>query len=209
MLMSRDEVVITYIKLLSFSLNDAKGVIEESRQSLSLDLIQENEFFTDHKQRISSAQTLEELVSDSDEAADRFEDDHRLFYKVLSHISTAQVNEYSRRFDLSRAELIAKVDQIKSETRDDYKLDQEKLDLIDGWLLESENSVDRADQKLEESVNSIALLDDTKGQENRFEFASQYDHTVDLLQQTTTHFTQAIRFLNEVIQEVTTKPQNN
>lgn len=209
MLVSRDEVVIAYIKLLAFTLQDAKGVTEETRQELALELIQEEEFFIDHKQRISSAQTLEELVSDSDEAAVRFENDHKLFYKVMSYLSTARVSEYSRRFNLSRAELVEKVSQIKAETRDEYILDAEKLLLIDRWLLESENSVDRADQKLVESINSIALLDDDRGQNNRFEFASQYNHTINLLQQTTSHFTQAIRFLDEVLQEITTKPQTN
>ncbi len=148
MLQARDNVVLAYITVLQKRMDESKGITDGDRSLLKGGLDAETAFFTDHRDKVPSAGTLADLVTDSDKAKVQYTKDvDELFYKVIFAISNGKVTDLKSRLNQSFGGVKTKVELIRAETRPEYQFSVTKMQAIDRFVFESENKIQRADEK--------------------------------------------------------------
>jgi hypothetical protein len=197
LLQVRDDVVITYLESLRARLNGVGGLEEQITSDIVFQVDEEIRWFREHKARLPSSGDLEDLVEDSDEAEDRWENDAELIYKILAYIPAGRLQLLRNKLGLLNTRINEKVKLIKNEEREEYKFDNEKINIIDQWLFESENRVIRVDNKQDEAVEIIATIGEKKAREQ-----SGYNSAVDILRDSLQHLKEARKLSNEVIKEI-------
>src|SRR3989304_259492 len=91
MLQARDETVKTYLTALRTRLSEAGGILDDKRGSLNSQIDASVLWFSDHKDKIPSAGSLDDLVKDSDEAAEYFLEKEYMLYDSLVTISIGKI----------------------------------------------------------------------------------------------------------------------
>ena len=137
MIQERDDVNTSYLTALKERLNEAVGTDDQAKADLNVRIDDEIGWFTDHKSKIHTAGTLDDLISDSNLAKARFAYEDTLFYEILSQISSGKITDYDERLKDIFDQLKKKIDEIKAENRDDYKLSDSKLQQLDRWVFEA------------------------------------------------------------------------
>lgn len=199
MLQTRDEVLITYIKTLKEKLKDTKGIPDATREASLVRLDNEMNWFTDHKDKLTSAGSLEDLVADSDEASKKYETMDPLIYEILTIIASGKINGFRDRLNDNFTQVREKVNNIREEEDDKYKFSTRKLEVIDRWIFETENRITRSQEKQAESevfVEQLAGLD-KKG-------STQYGKAVAKLGESQQYLREASLFVREIIREIKT-----
>lgn len=156
MMQKRDDVTIAYLKTLKERLNEADGVNDQKRSALNVRVDAESGWFTDHKGKIPSAGTLEDLIKDNKLANDRNERAQILYYETLSVISSGKTIDFKERLADVFGQLKLKIDEIKGEQRNEYILSDEKLLTLDRWVFEADNKFLRTEEKQAEADILIA-----------------------------------------------------
>lgn len=164
MLQERDDVNVGYIKTLKERLNEAVGIKDSSKADLNVRLDDEIGWFTDHKSRIHTAGTLDDLIMDSNSAMSRYSFETPLFYETLSAVSSGKITDFDERLKDIFDQLKKKIDEIKSDEREDYQLPGDKLQQLDRWVFEADNRIQRAEQK---QIDADTEIDKYKSQGNR------------------------------------------
>ncbi|OGM20847.1 hypothetical protein A2955_00425 [Candidatus Woesebacteria bacterium RIFCSPLOWO2_01_FULL_37_19] len=198
MLQKRDDVVVSYIRILKTKLDVVIGITSLRREALQIRLDDEIGWFLDHKNKLSSAGTLEDLVVDSNDAKVRFDSGGPLFYESMANMSFGRVVDFQERLTDLFSSIKDKVEDIKSEQREDYILSERKLQNIDRWILESDNRIQRGVEK------------QTKGETDMLTFIStemsgalgDYNTTLTSLTEAQIYYKEAGAFLREVIREI-------
>jgi len=147
MLQARDQATIDYLKSLKARLNEAKGIDDQVKNELRIKLDEEIQWFGEHKAKLSSANSLEDVVADSNLAKTEFGNLDSVIYQSLSEIAFGKTVDYQSRLTDILNTIKDKISKIKNEQREDYSFSVEKLQTIDRWLFESENHLDRSTQK--------------------------------------------------------------
>lgn len=151
MLVARDEVVRTYLTAIRMKLKETSGV-ENSERELFFSLIDtEISWFEGHKDKISSAASLDDLVKDSNEARTRYESTELVIYKALTTISNGKINFFQSRMKTSLIDIKAKVTEVRQNG-------DKKTDAIERWILEVEERTQRASEKQIEAIGIINKL---------------------------------------------------
>ncbi len=200
MLQARDNVVIAYIVVLEKRMDEAKGITDGDRGLLKGQLDDEIIFFKNHHDRIPSAGTLSDLVKDSDLAKDQYTKDVKdLFYKVLFAISNGKVTDLKSRLNENFGGIKAKVEVIRAETRPEYQFSVTKMQAIDRFIFESENKIQRADEK--------QLTATTINQAGRqFDF-QEYTTRLGVLDEARLLLKDASSYLKEIVSQMKLKEQ--
>jgi hypothetical protein len=201
MLAARDDVVISYLIALRERIRENPGVDENVESFLFVRIDQEIDWFREHKMRLASAETPEDLVADSDSAKRRYEDMDILLYEALIINSQGKVKDYVNRSTDNFSLIKNLIDEIKLETRDEYILSSDKLQKIDGWLIEAENRIVRAREKTDEAFEEIAKMGGRQSRNPR----TNYDAAGRLLEEANQYLRRSLLFMREVIKEVKTK----
>lgn len=196
MLQARDTVFISYLETLKSRLQETLGVKEETRSLLNLKIDEEISWLNDHKGRLSSAGTLEDLVKDSDEAKSR----HKLktesvFYEVLAWISNGKIAYFRERLGSLFSKTRDKFYQIK----DEGKFSTGKIQTIDRWIFYSEGRIGRAEEKHLEAEKVMSDLSAKQGS-----FVGVYDKVILTLRESQQYLKESSSYLKEVIKEVKT-----
>lgn len=199
MLQARDDVVIWYFRVLKESLKTSKGVSGSTIERLTSILDQEEAWFLGHRELLTSAATLEDLVKDSREAEERFRKNDPIIYEVLISRANGRVLDFTTRTDKIFEDIKAKLDEIRKDTREKYSFSFKKLALLDRWMLESQNLILRSKEK-QSQIDGI-ILDLTKAK-TRSE--AEYDIAISTLTQSQLYLRDATAFLEEVIREIKT-----
>lgn len=199
MLQARDDVVIWYFRVLKESLKTSKGVSGSTIERLTSILDQEEAWFLGHRELLTSAATLEDLVKDSREAEERFRKNDPIIYEVLISRANGRVLDFTTRTDKIFEDIKAKLDEIRKDTREKYSFSFKKLALLDRWMLESQNLILRSKEK-QSQIDGI-ILDLTKAK-TRSE--AEYDIAISTLTQSQLYLRDATVFLEEVIREIKT-----
>ena len=199
MLMARDEVVIRYLIILRSRLKDALGTTDEKLLNLNLQIDTEINWFEGHKKNLRSAGTLEDLVSDSDEAKDRFEKDEVVFYEVLSNVSSGKVINFRKRMNEIFSNLKAKLSEIYSADDPEYKLSAEKIATIDRWILEVEGRIVRSEEAQLEADDLLSKLQKLMRIDN-----FTYGEIISVLGQSNQYLKESSSFIREILREVKT-----
>ncbi len=199
MLEQRDQVVVDYLLTLIARIKETEGIQETAANNITSRLNDEITWFSDHKGRLSSAGSLDDLVEDSEEASERFVGINNLIYETLSTISLGKENNYRTRLEKSFNDTRDKVNKIKEEDRAEYSFSTRKLQNIDRWVFDTENRLARSAAKQAEAE---ALFEDfTK---NRKDHSSTYNDILKSLGESHQFLKDASLFVKEIIREIKT-----
>lgn len=200
MLQARNDVVIEYFKTLKAKIAKTPGISDEDANDLNTRSDIEIAWYEDHKSRVPSAGTLEDLISDSEEASNRFEGNEPLVYEILSTISLGKVVNFRERINELFSSIKDKTVEIREEGRNEYKFSAEKLQDIDRWVFETEGRITRSQEKQQDSEEAISQIG-----EKQINDKAQYSRVLSSLGESHQYLKEASSFLGEVIREIKTE----
>ncbi|OGM37452.1 hypothetical protein A3F01_03330 [Candidatus Woesebacteria bacterium RIFCSPHIGHO2_12_FULL_38_11] len=199
MLETRDNVVISYLLALKTRVSEAIGVQDSTEEGLKVRIDEEIGWFTDHRNTIPSAGTLEDLEKDSIEAQSRWKSVDPLIYEVLAVIAHGRVLEFTDRTDEIFGRVKNKSEDIRTEERDEYTFSNQKFDILNRWVFETENRIARSKERKSDAESAITLL-----AKRRSNALSQYNEVITILGETQLYLKEANTFMGEIIREIKT-----
>lgn len=194
MLQARDDVVMAYLTAIRKRLEETKGLPSDQKSTITIQLDNEIGFFKDHKARIPSTGTLDDLVADSKLAQDEFTKDQDLFYQTLLAVGDGRILDVHTRLNEKFSELKAKIETIRAETRPEYVVSVDKMQAIDRFIFESENKIQRADDKRKEAEDVSRL--------NGRMDPGEYNRRIGILGEAQQLLKEASSFLKEIVSQV-------
>jgi hypothetical protein len=195
----RDDVVISYLNVLKAKLNETEGVGDARYEGLAFKIDEEIFWYKRHRDLVSSAGSLEDLVDDSDEAKERQKITERLYYEILSNISHGKVTNYKERVRENLEILREKVDEIRVDERVGFSFSNRKMQVLDRWIFESENLILRTQDKQEQADDMISDMIRNKFQINKIK---PYNDVMETLSEGKQFLKEASSYLVEVIKEI-------
>jgi hypothetical protein len=198
MLSERDTVIKSYLEALRLRINTTTGVSFETKSRLGLLLKDEIDWYIGHESSLASAQTLENLVADSDEAKARYTKTKVLVYETLYEITNGRVDDYKVRLDTILDNLQGVLDAIKNDDRTEYQFTSRKIVTIERFLLDSENGMIRSSDEQARARASLEKLQDSE------DGLSSYNSMVISLTKSQQFFKEVTSYLKEVVREVKT-----
>jgi len=155
-LSKRDEVIIKYLSALHERVLEAEGLSQTDIDSLQLKINDEIVWYENHKESLSTASTLDDFVEDSALAKQRYiKKSKSLFYEILATISYGRISDFNERSLSLLTNVKDKLEKIRKDEREEYKLNPEQENVIDRWLFESESRVLRGEVKKQEALTLI------------------------------------------------------
>ena len=195
----RDNVVTSYLAVLQARIFEAIGVSDVRKEALNLRLSEEIGWFKDHRDTIPSAGTLDDLVKDSDEAKKRWESIGPLIYEALSTVSYGRIIDFANRTELLLGDAKSKLEEIKSDEREEYKFSNEKFEVLDRWIFETESRIVRSKEKMLDVENLISLMIKQKK-----DLVRAHNEIIQVLGESQLFLKEANSFMKEIIREVKT-----
>jgi len=203
MLGSRDEVVVRYLESLRRKLLATETSEMEKKARLISQIDEEKNWFNGHKELLASASSLEDLIEDSNEAKARYDLMPAISYEVLSLSSYSRVVRLNERLESNFAETRILVNQIRDESRSEYRFDLEKLDRIDKWIFDTEAKIQRGNEKIQLSEESLNMFG---SDQNRGSIpATSYQRIMNELTRSLQDMKDASLYTREIIKEVKTR----
>lgn len=148
MLASRDQVLINYFRSIDARTREIDGIDQSTKDRLSSQLSEQVTWFTDHRDRLPGAGSIEDLVDDSAEARKQYNTLGSVIYEPLSEIPLGRVQRFQDRLNENFLALKEKVNTIRAEERAEYQFSTRKLETIDRWIFETEDRLERSNEKL-------------------------------------------------------------
>lgn len=181
MLEVRSEVLRTYLTALRLRLAETTSVVGYQANTLYLKIDNEVNWLVKHKDSLSSASTLEDLLEISGEFEKRYPKTEVLIYQTLGEIiKSKEVNLYEKtRKVISATE--EKILEIK-------RSDSEKALLWERWLLEAKNKALRGLEKQGDSKKILQKKDFLQ-----FQFS---------LKESNQYLKEVVFYLKEIIQKI-------
>ncbi|KKQ95507.1 MAG: hypothetical protein UV74_C0013G0088 [Candidatus Woesebacteria bacterium GW2011_GWB1_43_14] len=182
---ARDNAVATYLTAIRMRLGET-GLLTR----LDADVA----WFNDHKSRIHSAGTLEDLTADSDEAKDHFELSKSLSYEALLVISQGKVLDLREQVEELFTKLKIKVAQLSSD-------DGFNSQVVDRWIIETEYKLTRSQEKYDDSMTHLAEIQNPKTKDT----SEAYNSGLFRLQESVQYLDEANQYVREILRGIRTK----
>lgn len=198
MLSARDDLMIVYITLIRQRLIESVGVDGSISQGLMTRLESEIVWYRNHKGKISSVATLDDLSKTSDEARKHYETTEPLIYETLATVSVGKVSSERKAF----TDILNSLKQKTSSIRANGDLDTATAER---WIIETDNKLTLSIDKENEAqalVATIASTDPRTRQSNR---GLTYTQVVARLNESLAYLKEASGFTREVIKQLKTK----
>ena len=194
MAQTRDEVMRTYLVALKMKIGESLGIFASDQNFFNLKLDNEANWYLAHKEELSSAGSLEDLVKLANKAGERYSQETEiLLYQTLYKILLGKELALKEKIDNQIEAIKEKLKEIKNKGDKDVSLPER-------WLLETENRLLRFEEKISVSGEEIEKMEKTSGG-NR----EQIYHEAQLnLQEAHQYLREANRYLKEVIREIKT-----
>ena len=151
MLIDRDQATNTYLTALRMKLSDAPGVDNATKDGLFSLIDTEIAWYNDHKSKISSAGSLDDLTADSNTAANEFKITEVLIYKVLVTISIGNTTDYRNRERAIIDSLRTKIGEIKVSG-------DKNVDSVERALTDAEDRLSRGAAKEQDAMTLLAKM---------------------------------------------------
>ena len=191
MLASRDEVVITYLVALKQKLNETVGISQNDRNNFGTQIDLEVSWYKSHKERLTSSGGLDDLTKDSNEASDRFDKFTQILaYKVLTVVSVGKIVD----FRAQERDLVSQIEDVLEIIRADKTKDTA---LIERWLLEVNDRLDRSSAKETEGKNLVLNFDEKQKDKLKIFNDSQFK-----LSESLQYLKEANFYLSEIVKEI-------
>jgi hypothetical protein len=203
MLQKRDDVVISYLDVLEVKLEDGVGISDDRKDGLYLRINDEREWFTNHRENLSTTGSLDDLVSDSENAATKWFEIDPLAYEIMSVLSIGKITKFNDRFDKIFSDTKDKLTIIREDEREGYGLSSSKIQLLDRWVFEADGRIVRSKEKKEEVKNLIEDIMKVK----KSSASSKYNNIVEKLTEAKLYMNEAISFVEEIIEQLKIEEQ--
>jgi len=190
LLKTRDETIKTYMTALRLKLSETPGADGAKKAVIFTKIDQEVAWHTAHHNSLPSAGSLEDLVSDSDEAKARFNADRPLFYDSLIAISGGKV-AYVRG---KEEEILA---ALKEKTAEIRANGDKNTQILERWELDTEEKITRCKEKEAEAYAAIA-----KAGASGNEAATSYNQALFRLKEAFQYLKEANSYLKEIVNEI-------
>ncbi|MEK7525887.1 MAG: hypothetical protein AAB546_00210 [Patescibacteria group bacterium] len=193
MLQARDQATITYLTAIRLKLAETKGVDAIQRETYYSLIDADVAWYKTHRDSISSAASLEDLVKDSDAAAERYKSTEITIYKSLLLVSNGKTDNFQTLISDLTGKIETKVSQIRANG------DKDTSD-IERWILEVKNRVSRSQDKETEGwalINKLKLTDKTK--------ITTYNAAEGKFSESLQYLKEANSFLKQIITEIKTQ----
>ena len=187
MLQARDDVIRTYLTAIRLRLAEATGISSYEQSLLYIKLDSEIGWYINHRDLISSAGTIVDLIKNSKETERRYPDTESLAYEALITISVGKVQNIRNLLRQEISQLEEKITQIRAKG-------DKQTGVIERWLLEANNKIIRSQEKENEAVETLSSKKGVtlKG----------YNQASTKLQEAIIYLKEANSHLSEVIREV-------
>lgn len=192
MLIDRDQATNTYLTALRMKLKDTPGIDNATKDGLFSLIDTEIAWYNDHKSRISSAGSLDDLTEDSNEAANEFKITELLIYKVLVTISIGNTTDYRNRERAIIDSLRVKMGEIKVNG-------DKNLDSIERALTDAEDRLSRSSAK---EQDALTLLGKMKAQDK--DKLSAFNNIELLVAQSLSYIKEANGIVKDSIRQIKT-----
>lgn len=151
MLVDRDQAVITYLTALKLKLSDTSGADNGTKGAFYSLIDADVAWYNDHKSRINSAGSLDDLVDDSNEAASQFKETESMIYRVLVTISIGNTTDYRQR-------VTAEIDALRTKISEIRVNGDKNVDPIERALTDAEDRLSRSVEKEEEAKTQLGKM---------------------------------------------------
>lgn len=151
MLQARDQVVASYLTTLKYRVTTIDGINADTRQLVNSQVEGEVSWYQDHKTKLTSAASLEDLVSDSDEAKSQYDQTLTLIYQILGIVAAGKIDHLRSQLQIVVDETRQKVDEINANG-------DKNTSNIGRWLIEVDNRISRSQEKEIEAQNIISKM---------------------------------------------------
>lgn len=198
MLVGRDDVMIVYLGLLNQRLVEAIGISETTKNGLTNRMNTEITWYQNHKGRISSAATLEDLSDDSKEAADHYALTEPLIYEVLSSVPTGKISDTRRMF----TDLLGLLKQKTSSIR---LAGDHDTTLAERWISETENKLTRSIDKEVEAQTLLLTITNSDTRTRNVNNGETYNQIIFRLDESMLFLKEASGYTKEVLKQLKTK----
>ncbi|QQS39460.1 hypothetical protein IPM62_02515 [Candidatus Woesebacteria bacterium] len=202
MLSARDDVIIKYLNSVVERLQETEGINQEARVRVITELENEISWFEDHKAGLVGAGSLDDLKSDSDEAAKRYNVLGQLAYEAVSFVPLGRVTKFQERLNENFLAVKDRVASIRSEERKEYQLTKRDLESIDNWIFETEQRIARGNVKYNKAQPIINTIRNKKSSNNSS--LGKYNQVVAQLDLSKLDYKDASLSIREIIKVIKT-----
>lgn len=190
MLRARDEVLATFLMAVRIKLADETNVASSKLNLLYLELDEEAQWFREHKETLTSAGSIPDLVELGNRAKPHQQKTDRLTYESLLEI-------FLYKEDFLHEKLQAQIDQVEEKIVEIRSRGDKDPSTIERWLLEAKNRKVRSDEKLKEA-RGINFSDRVSSGQNR----ARFNHGVSVIEQSHQYLKETNVALLEIIKEI-------
>ena len=190
MLKNEDEVIRTYLTALRMKIAETAGITNDEQSILYLKLDNEVSWYGKHKDSLSSAATLEDLVSSSKKMSDQYKNTEVLTYQTLGTILSGKENDFRNQINTKIQDLKGKIGEIRQKGDKDTSLSER-------WLLEAENRLTRSQEKQFAAQQILAKIKSTNTDKNQSYNKAQFS-----LEESHQYLKEANSYLREVLREI-------
>jgi len=188
MLMTRDEVNKTYLTAIRARLSETGGITDDKKDSLYAQIDSQVKWFSNHKDKIPSAGSLEDLIKDSEEATDYYQAGEFTIYDSLVTISMGKIADIRGKQEKTLSDIKSKVSEIRDNGDKDTAV-------LERWILDTENRITRSREK---ELEALAILPQLKSKQGKINIGL-YDQIISKLSESLQYLRDANSFMKEIV----------
>lgn len=188
MLMARDEVNKTYLTAIRARISETGGITDDKRNSLYSQIDSQVIWFGKHRDNIPSAGSLEDLVKDSEEAADYYKTGEFTIYDGLVTISIGKIADIRDKQESTLSDIKSKVSEIRANGDKDTAV-------LERWILDTEDTITRSREK---ELEALAILSELKSKQGKIN-TDLYDQIISKLSESLQYLKDANSFMKEIV----------
>jgi len=189
-LKDEDEVIKTYLTALRMKVAETTGISSDEQNIVLLKLDNEVSWYGKHKDNLSSAATLEDLVDSSKKMSGQYKNTEVLIYQTLGTILSGRENDFRNQINNKIQDLKGKIGEIRQKGDKDTST-------AERWLLEAENRLTRSQEKQFAAQQILAKIKSTDTEKNQ-----SYDKAQFTLEESHQYLKEANSYLKEVLREI-------
>lgn len=193
MLQARDEVIKTYLTSIRMKIKESKGLSDGQKEGYYPRIDEEFKYYESHKDKLSSAGSLEDLVKDSEEESERYESSTKIVvYTSLIGVATGKTSFLRQEIEKSITDLKAKIAEIR-------EAGDKNVSAIERSVTDLENKVARSkdkDNQAKDMVNKIKVTQRDK--------ASDFDEALQNVQDSYLYLKEVNTYLLEIVRQIKT-----
>ncbi|MBU0998599.1 hypothetical protein KJ570_03660 [Patescibacteria group bacterium] len=193
LLLIRDEVVKTYLTSLRMKIRELEGLSDSQKEGFYSRIDSEYKFFEEHKNKLSSAGSLDDLVDDSNEAFER----HDKSSKIVIYYSLIGIA--SGKNSLLRIEIEKQISELKNKISEIRSNGDKDVSSMERSFTDLENKISRSKEKDNQALNMVNQIKTTERNKENI-----YNEALQETQDSFSYIKEVNNYLLEIINQIKT-----